>query len=82
MEMALPLVSNSTTPERSGSFDVVAEDGGAGRARGRVLQHGAEAVAVEDVVAEDEADLVAADEVFADEKCLREAVGARVVRRS
>ena len=51
----------------------VGEDGGAALARAGAVQRVGEAVAVEDVVAEDEADRTAADEVRADQEGLGDA---------
>ena len=48
--------------------DVIGEDGGAVLARRGVGEFGAQAMAVKNVVAEDERDAVAADEVAAENK--------------
>jgi hypothetical protein len=55
--------------------DGVGEDGGAGGVRGGVAEGLGEVVAVEDVVAEDEAAAFAGEELLADEEGLGEAVG-------
>ena len=63
-------------------LDVVAEDGGIARLGGcdRLAQIAAEAVAVENIVAEDHGAGVAADEVRPDQKRLREPVRVRLHR--
>lgn len=67
--------------EALGVVHVVAEDRGTARLRvlDGLLQVAAEAVAVEDVVAEHEGARLAGDEVLADGEGLRQAVGARLL---
>ena len=67
--------------EALGVVHVVAEDRGAARLRvlDGLLQVAAEAVAVEDVVAEHQRARLAGDELLADGECLRQAVGARLL---
>src|SRR3546814_16479922 len=50
--------------------------------RGGAHHHVLQALAVEDVVTEDEAALVAGDEVAADEKGLRQALGLRLLGKA
>ena len=67
--------------ESLGVVHVVAEDRGAARLRvlDGLLQVAAEAVAVEDVVAEHQGARLAGDELLADGEGLRQAVGARLL---
>ena len=67
--------------EALGVVHVVAEDRGAARlgVLDGLLQVAAEAVAVEDVVAEHQGARLAGDEVLADREGLRQAVGARLL---
>lgn len=67
--------------ESLGVVHVVAEDRGAARLRvlDGLLQVAAEAVAVEDVVAEHQGARLAGDEALADGEGLRQAVGARLL---
>ena len=58
-----------------GVLDGVGEDGGAGGLRGSAGEHLQEALAVEDVVAEDEGDGIVADEFAADDEGLGETFG-------
>ncbi|MNF86875.1 hypothetical protein D3C84_693250 [compost metagenome] len=57
---------------------LIAEHGGAFLAPGGLEQHEPEALTVENVVAEHQAHRVGADELFANEEGLRQAVGARL----
>ena len=59
----------------AGVFDVVAEDTGALLLRGGAAQHAAEALAVEQVIAQDEAAGSSFEEVGAQDEGLRQAVG-------
>ncbi|MOA12634.1 hypothetical protein D3C78_1326460 [compost metagenome] len=54
---------------------MIAEHGGAPLAAGRLAQHGAETITVEDVVAEDQTNTAIADELLADQKGLGQAIG-------
>lgn len=76
-----PLPVELHDAEALGVVDVVAEDRGTTRLRvlDGLLQVAAEAVAVEDVVAEHERARLAGDEVLADGEGLRQAVGARLL---
>ena len=55
---------------------MVAEHGGAVFFGGSLFQGLGKRLAVENIVAQDQADVVVADELFADDECLRQAVGA------
>ena len=59
---------------------VIAENRGAAPTLGRLTQHGAEAVAIEDVVAEDQADIAVTDKRLADQEGLSQAIGRRLFR--
>ena len=76
-----PLRIELHDPEALGVVHVVAEDRGAAQLRvlDGLLQVAAEAVAVEDVVAEHERARLAGDEVLADGEGLGQAVGARLL---
>jgi hypothetical protein len=69
---------SSKTPRHAvalGILHLIAEERAAAELGDLFLQHPGEAVAVEDVVAEGEADVVGADELAADDERLGEAVG-------
>ena len=73
-----PAPSNSTTPYRCGSVTVIGEDRGASLAvAAACVSSSLQAVAVEDVVAEDQRDAVRADEIAADDEGMRRARPAR-----
>lgn len=76
-----PLAIELHDAEALGVVHVVAEDRGAARLRvlDGLLQVAAEAVAVEDVVAEHQGARLAGDELLADGEGLRQAVGARLL---
>ena len=81
METALTLLVELHDAEALGVVDVVAEDRGAARlgVLHRAAQVAAQAVAVEDVVAEHERARLAGDELLADHERLRQAIGARLL---
>ena len=76
-----PLAVELDDAEALGVVHVVAEDRGAARLRvlDGLLQVAAEAVAVEDVVAEHQGARLAVNELLADGEGLRQAVGARLL---
>ena len=76
-----PLAVELHDAEALGVVHVVAEDRGAARLRvlDGLLQVAAEAVAVEDVVAQHQGARLAGDEILADREGLRQAVGARLL---
>ena len=58
------------------------EDGSAAAAIGRVLHEFTQSSAIEDIVAKDQRAALAVDKVLADKKCLGDAVGVALARRS